>query len=100
MANKKISELPQQTDPAAKDDQIELETAGGTSYYSTQANLVRGPNYTVGSLPAVNATYPGRVAFASNGRKGGETAGNGTGVLVYDDGTAWRSVCDCTTVSS
>lgn len=100
MANKTISQLPQQTDPAAKDDQIELETSGGTSRYTEHANLMRGPNYTVGSLPAVNVTSPGRLAYASNGRKVGEGLGSGTGTLVYDDGTAWRRVGDDTTVSS
>jgi hypothetical protein len=33
------------------------------------------------------------VAFASNGRKNGEGAAAGTGVLVFHDGTAWRA-CD------
>ena len=35
----------------------------------------------------------GDLAFASNGRKNGEGAGAGTGVLVFYDGTAWRA-CD------
>lgn len=46
---------------------------------------------TVANLPT-NAVA-GHVAFASNGRKNGEGAGNGTGVLVFHDGTAWRA-CD------
>lgn len=42
------------------------------------------PVYTVASLPT---GYPGQVAFASNGRKGGEGAGAGTGVPVF-----WNSL--------
>jgi hypothetical protein len=48
------------------------------------------PSYTVAGLPAGSA---GLIAFASNGRKNGEGAGLGTGVLVFHDGTAWRA-CD------
>lgn len=51
--------------------------------------------YAVASLPAGTA---GRIVFASNGRKNGEGAGAGTGVLVYADGSAWRRVSDDTTV--
>lgn len=39
------------------------------------------PSYTVAALPATAAT--GAVAFASNGRKGAEGAGAGTGLPVY-----------------
>ena len=48
------------------------------------------PVFTVANLPAGAAGY---VSFASNGRKNGEGAGLGTGVLVFHDGTAWRA-CD------
>lgn len=44
----------------------------------------------VASLPAAAA---GDTAYASDGRKAGETAGNGTGVLVFHDGTNWIA-CD------
>lgn len=47
--------------------------------------------YTVATLPTAGTA--GRTAFASNGRKTGQVAAAGTGVLVYDDGTAWRA-CD------
>lgn len=46
------------------------------------------PTYTVAALPTGIA---GRTAFATNGRKNGEGAAAGTGVLVYHDGTAWRA---------
>lgn len=43
--------------------------------------------FTVALLPA--APNPGQKAFASNGRKVGESAGNGTGVPVYYS-NGWR----------
>lgn len=46
--------------------------------------------YAVADLPTVGA---GQVAYASDGRKNGEGAGLGTGVLVFCDATAWRA-CD------
>jgi len=42
----------------------------------------------------------GSMAFASNGRKNGEGAGAGTGVLVYHDGTAWRATDTGATVAA
>lgn len=54
--------------------------------------------YTVAGLPLSGEV--GRIAFATNGRKTGEGAGAGTGVLVYDDGTAWRRTSDDTTVAA
>ena len=50
----------------------------------------------VADLPA--AGQVGRLRFATDGRKTGEGAGAGTGVLVYDDGVAFRRVDDGTTV--
>lgn len=47
-------------------------------------------SYTVATLPTGAA---GKVAFASDGRKNGEGAGAGTGVMTFHDGTAWRA-CD------
>lgn len=47
-------------------------------------------SYTVAGLPAGTA---GNVAYASNGRKAGEGAGAGTGVLVFKDATNWIA-CD------
>lgn len=54
-------------------------------------NPLRLQVYTVAGLPSAGTA--GRTAFATNGRKNGEGAGSGTGVLVFDDGTAWRA-CD------
>ena len=60
----------------------------GASVIATRP--VRLPSYTVAGLPAGST---GDTAYASNGRKNGEGAGLGTGVLVFKDGTAWRA-CD------
>jgi hypothetical protein len=53
---------------------------------------------TVTLTPVVVASLPspgeaGMVAFASDGRKNGEGAGLGTGVLVFHDGSSWVA-CD------
>ena len=53
---------------------------------------------TVAALPA--AGQASRVRFATDGRKTGEGVGVGTGVLVYDDGVAWRRADDGTTVAA
>ncbi len=55
-------------------------------------------SFTVAGLGAAGQT--GRVRFATDGRKTGEGAGLGTGVLVYDDGVAFRRVDDGTTVAA
>lgn len=56
----------------------------------TSKGTYKYPSFTVAALPAGTA---GETAFASNGRKNGEGAAAGTGVLVFHDGTAWRA-CD------
>lgn len=61
------------------------------------AGLIRGGQYAVGNLPAGKV---GAMAFASNGRKLGEAAGSGTGVLVYFSNGAWRRISDDTPVSA
>lgn len=47
-------------------------------------------SYTVATMPAAAA---GATGYASDGRKNGEGAGAGTGVLAFKDGSAWRA-CD------
>jgi hypothetical protein len=54
-------------------------------------------SYTVAALPTGSV---GRLAYASNGRKNGESIGTGTGVLVFHDGTAWRAVDTGATVAA
>lgn len=55
------------------------------------------PSYTVAGLPTGSA---GRIAFATNGRKNGEGAASGTGVLVFHDGSAWRAADTGATVAA
>ena len=43
------------------------------------------------AVNAIGSPVPGLHAFATNGRKPGEGAGAGTGVLAIYDGTAWVS---------
>lgn len=55
------------------------------------------PAVTVANLPIIG--QPGRMRFATDGRKVGEGPGVGTGVIVYDDGGAsWRRLSDDTAV--
>ena len=56
------------------------------------------PSYTVGGLPTAPGT--GAQAFATNGRKPADSAGAGTGVQVFYDGSHWISVSSGTQVTS
>lgn len=53
--------------------------------------LITVPTYTVATLPDATLNT-GAVAFASNALKASETTGNGTGNLVFSDGTNWIRV--------
>lgn len=66
--------------------EIRRDTANGSTF-TLPPTL---PSYTVAGLPAGAVA---RVAFATDGRKNGEGAGAGTGVMVFHDGAAWRA-CD------
>lgn len=56
------------------------------------------PSYAVASLPTASA---GALAYAGNGRKPGEGAGAGTGVLVWGtSGHQWMSILSGTTVQA
>lgn len=69
-----------------------------TSGNAATSTITQGvTSYTVAGLPAGTA---GQLAYASNGRKVGEGAGAGTGVLVYKDATNWRTCDASTTVAS
>jgi hypothetical protein len=54
-------------------------------------------SYTVATLPT---GVEGDVAYASDGRKAGEGAGVGTGVMVFKDATAWIAVDTGATVAA
>ena len=52
-------------------------------------------NYTVANLPTtatLKTLEAGDTAYASNALKASETGGNGTGNLVFFDGTNWIRV--------
>ena len=56
----------------------------------TVDGLMQPGSFAVAALPTGAA---GQIAYASNGRKGSEGTGAGTGILVFHDGVAWRA-CD------
>lgn len=58
---------------------------------------LRAPSYTVVGLPAGEPA--GTVAYASDGRKAGEGVGNGSGVVVFYDGSNWIAVDTGNTVN-
>lgn len=59
--------------------------------------VIQPKTYTVATLPAVIA---GGMLYASDGRKAGEGAGLGTGVLVFADGSNWIAVDTGATVAA
>jgi hypothetical protein len=60
---------------------------------------IKVPSYTVATLPAAT-DEAGTILYASDALKGSETAGNGTGNLVFSDGTNWIRVDLGTTVAA
>jgi hypothetical protein len=50
------------------------------------------PSRTIAQLAALNSFPNGTIAYASNGRKIGEGAGLGTGILVYYSANSWRTL--------
>ncbi len=63
-------------------------TSSGPSFPSV--DMIRVIVYYTGGGTPIGS---GSLAFAINGRKAGETAGNGTGVMVFHDGRLWKA-CD------
>lgn len=61
---------------------------GNRSFASTVSATVF-KSYTVSSLPSAAASDAGSVAYVSDGRKAGEGAGDGTGVMAFHDGSNW-----------
>lgn len=57
-------------------------------------------SYTVAQLNALTNKAFGMTAFAGNGRKSGETAGNGTGCPVYYGGSNWLTFYDNSVVAA
>lgn len=65
---------------------------------SIKNKLDSSGSYTVANLPV--APTVGSIAYATNGRKVGEGAGSGTGVLVYYSNGAWRAASTDLAVAS
>jgi len=76
-----------------------LVAKGGASVtggLSVGGGTIALPTYAVASLPS---TVAGALAYATNGRKTGEAAGAGSGVLVVGgSGGQWISVMSGTAV--
>jgi len=83
--------------PVDSQDHRQLVTVVNTSVRRLNRPVL--PSYTVAELSALAAladasqVQPGEQGFATNGRKAGEGAGSGTGVVVFYDGTNWIA-CD------
>lgn len=57
-------------------------------------------SFTVAALPSTEVVHAGDLAYATNGRKAGQVAGAGTGVLVFNDGATWIAVDSGATVAA
>ena len=78
---------PLDTDAANQTAQELRAIKSKLSAVKTTADAAIVPVSTVALLPTgVN----GKLAYASNGRKVGEVAAAGTGVIVYFSNTQWR----------
>lgn len=99
-----INELTEKTIPVQADElHIGDSASSNDSRKCTLANLMAGrvPSFTVAALGALTASdYTGGIAFATDGRKNGEGAGLGTGVLTYCDGSSWLRASDDSTLAS
>jgi hypothetical protein len=91
-------------DSSITDDGSSVTVSSGVSFQMDSTTvfdtngLLNARSYAVASLPAAGTA--GRVAYASDGRKAGEGAGSGTGVLVFDDGSNWIAVDTGATVAA
>jgi hypothetical protein len=72
-------------------------TIATTAGLNVNGGVAVMPPYQVSALPAATS---GAIAYAANGRKTGEAAGAGTGVLVWRTGNQWLSVMSGTAVEA
>jgi hypothetical protein len=77
------------------DPKTHFESPPWQTWLYTMFKLNNQGSFTVATLPVNTANSPsnvidGQSAYVSNGRKVGETAGNGTGVPVYYSNGFWR----------
>lgn len=73
----------------------QLQVAGKV----TATAPIKPGSYVVAALPTVGISA-GAIAYATNGRKAGESEGAGTGVPAWYDGTNWKTYYDNTTVAA
>jgi len=73
-----------------------IATLRGDGQLSIAGAVIPG-SFTVATMPASN---DGAIAFATNGRKGAEGVGAGTGVMAYRDGGAWYRMSDDTVLAA
>lgn len=75
--------------------------AGGTDKSVTLAGVLTALGVQSATVAGLGTPASGNPwKYATNGRKLGETAGNGTGVLVRWSGSAWRTVDQDSIVSA
>lgn len=102
MASLRISDLGNASPVAKPTDMVAVDRTSDTSA-TTKATLAQVfaamgvVAYTVGTLPTGTS---GRIIFVSDGRKVGEGAAAGTGVLCNWNGSNWITVDAGTTVAS
>ena len=77
-----------------------------TTHFSGPVNSTNGfigdikvPSYTVATLPSATSEA-GTILYASDALKASETTGNGTGNLVFSDGSNWIRVDTGATVGA
>ena len=86
------------TDATRPDDTTgDLQYNDGSGFLSVHS-FASVAQFTVAGLPAGGTTQ--NIALATDGRKPAEGVGAGTGMLVFYDGTAWRSSADGTTIQA
>lgn len=90
-------------DPARADEILFSDASAGnaarkSTFQNAMAKLFGIGTSTVAGLPS--ASPAGQFLLVTDGRKAGEGAGTGTGVLCQSNGSAWKTVDNGTTVAS
>lgn len=101
MALSRISDLTSVGSDLRSNSLAEVSLNGTASRKATMSQLLAAfgvAAYTVGTLPS--ASPANKFAYATDGRKSGEGAGNGTGVIVRSTGSVWQTVDTATTVAA
>lgn len=98
---KRIKDLTPE-DPARVDEVMFSDSSGNVDRKTTLQNLISkvlgvGAS-TVAGLPSASPAR--KLLLVTDGRKVGELAGAGSGVLCQSDGTNWKTCDDGSTVAS